>query len=201
VSGVVGTAITNMIPSVTGTVDTYSIDPALPAGLSLNATTGVISGTPSVAAASGNYTVTASNAGGSATAQVTIAIQSVYSAWAGSYGLDPATNGAPAADPDADGLDNNAEYAFGTNPTVATASLLTTSSSGGNFTVTWLERSGVTYNVQSTVNLATTAFANDGTVVVVNGPSDPAPPAGYTRKQFTVPSASNKFFRIRATTP
>lgn len=81
---------------------------------------------------------------------------------------------------------------------LATASLLTTSGSGGNFTVTWLERSGVTYNVQSTVNLATTVFANDGTVEVVNGPSEPAPPSGYTRKQFTVLSANNKFFRIRA---
>jgi hypothetical protein len=52
--------------------------------------------------------------------------------------------------------------------------------------------------VQSTVNLATTAFANDG-VTVSAGPTDPAPPAGYTRKQFTVPATSNKFFRVRAT--
>jgi hypothetical protein len=53
--------------------------------------------------------------------------------------------------------------------------------------------------VQSTANLATTAFANDGTVSVVAGPTDPAPPAGYTRKQFTVPASGQKFYRVTAT--
>jgi hypothetical protein len=67
-------------------------------------------------------------------------------------------------------------------------------------TVTWIERnSGFTYAVQSTVNLATTGFANDGAVTVVAGPTDPVPPTGYTRKQFTVPASNNKFFRVRAT--
>ena len=37
----------------------YSISPALPAGLSINSTTGVISGTPTVATASASYVVTA----------------------------------------------------------------------------------------------------------------------------------------------
>ena len=67
--------------------------------------------------------------------------------------------------------------------------------------VTWLQRSDVTYNVQSTGNLATTAFANDGTVSVVDGPTDPAPPAGYTRKQITVPASGSKFYRVTAATP
>jgi hypothetical protein len=42
----------------------------------LNTTTGVISGTPSVAAASSTYTVTATNAGGSTTTTLTIKIVS-----------------------------------------------------------------------------------------------------------------------------
>ena len=41
----------------------YSVSPALPAGLSINATTGLISGTPTTATASASYTVTASTAG------------------------------------------------------------------------------------------------------------------------------------------
>ena len=43
-----------------GTV-TYSINPGLPAGLSLSSSTGVISGTPSVTSASKKYTITASD--------------------------------------------------------------------------------------------------------------------------------------------
>jgi hypothetical protein len=198
VSGVVGTAITNMVPVVTGTVTNYSVSPPLPAGLSISPTTGLISGTPTAVAASASYTVTASNAGGSTTANVTISVVSSYDGWATSYGLSGA-DALPTADPDKDGLNNNNEYAFGTNPTVSNASLLSATTIGGNMTVTWVERnSGFVYNVQSTVNLATTAFANDG-VTVSAGPTDPAPPAGYTRKQFTVPATSNKFFRVRAT--
>jgi hypothetical protein len=197
-NGVVGTAITNMVPVVTGTVTNYSVDPALPSGVAINPTTGVISGTPVAVAASANYTVTASNSGGSTTASVTIAVVSAYDGWASSYSLTGA-DALPTADPDKDGLNNNNEYAFGTNPTVSNATLLTATTSAGNMTVTWVERnSGFVYNVQSTVNLATTAFANDA-VTVSAGPTDPAPPAGYTRKQFTVPASNNKFFRVRAT--
>ncbi len=67
-------AITPNTPTVTGTVDSYSVSPALPTGLSLHATTGVISGTPSVVTASATYTVTAMNAGGSTTASVVIVV-------------------------------------------------------------------------------------------------------------------------------
>jgi oligogalacturonide lyase len=63
----VGTAITPLSPTVTGTVSSYSVSPALPAGLSLDTTTGMISGTPRAAAAQSSYTITAANAGGSTT--------------------------------------------------------------------------------------------------------------------------------------
>ena len=52
-------------PTVTGTVTSYSVTPALPTGLSLNASTGEISGTPTEPAAPATYTITAANASGS----------------------------------------------------------------------------------------------------------------------------------------
>ena len=43
---VVNTAIMPLTPTVVGQVASYSVSPALPAGLSLDTSTGVISGTP-----------------------------------------------------------------------------------------------------------------------------------------------------------
>jgi len=77
---VVGTAITALNPSVTGTVTAYSVNPALPAGLALNGTTGVISGTPSQATAVASYTMTAANAGGSTSTSLSIAVNAVVPA-------------------------------------------------------------------------------------------------------------------------
>ncbi len=77
----VGTAITDNAPrSSGGEVASYSVVPTLPWGLSLNSTSGVISGIPTVATPQSNYTVTAYNAGGSTSVTLSIAV----------------TNGAPA---------------------------------------------------------------------------------------------------------
>ena len=40
-----------------------------------------------------------------------------YDAWAATFGLNPATDGAPGADPDGDGQANNIEFGFGGDPT------------------------------------------------------------------------------------
>ena len=72
-----GTAITALNPTVSGgAVTGYSITPSLPSGLQINATTGVINGTATVISPSSNYTVTASNSGGSVTAVVNITVES-----------------------------------------------------------------------------------------------------------------------------
>lgn len=67
VTATVGSSVTALSPTVTGTVSSYSVTPALPAGLSLNTSTGAISGTPTAAAAQTTHTVTATNAAGSTT--------------------------------------------------------------------------------------------------------------------------------------
>ena len=87
----VGLAITDNEPSSTGSaVDSYSITPALPAGLSLSTSSGVISGTPTDPSAATDYTVTATNSGGSATVTVSITVNDVAPS-ALSYATNPAT--------------------------------------------------------------------------------------------------------------
>ena len=70
----VGTAATAISPTVSGTVSSYAVSPALPEGLSLNASTGQISGTPTIVAAANSYAVTASNSGGSTTFSLSISV-------------------------------------------------------------------------------------------------------------------------------
>jgi len=201
VSGVVGTAISSMSPTVTGTVDSYSIDPALPAGLSINPATGVISGTPAAVAAAGSYTITASNAGGTTTASVTISVISAYQAgynsWAAANQLDPALTtgpsaGAPTADPDNDGFLNNSEYAFGTDPRVPNGSLLTTTTLAGTLKVTWNgPAAGLNYSVTATTNLSGLPFTVPTPVIPID-----ASVAG--KMSFTNQAAGLKFFRVVA---
>lgn len=66
--------IDNVPSSTGGAVTTYSISPALPAGLVLDTATGIISGTPTVLSSATNYTVTATNTGGSLAINLTISV-------------------------------------------------------------------------------------------------------------------------------
>jgi hypothetical protein len=64
VEGTVGAALTPLIPRIAGTVEHYSVTPALPAGVVLDATSGLIAGTPSVPKTLAPYTITASSQAG-----------------------------------------------------------------------------------------------------------------------------------------
>ncbi|MFN9113693.1 MAG: putative Ig domain-containing protein, partial [Bacteroidota bacterium] len=70
----VGNAIANLIPSTTRVMTSYSVAPSLPAGLTLNTTSGVISGTPTVAALAANYTVTGTYATGNESFSLNITV-------------------------------------------------------------------------------------------------------------------------------
>jgi uncharacterized repeat protein (TIGR01451 family) len=69
-------AMTTLTPTAAGggAITSWSVSPALPAGLSLNTTTGVISGTPTAVTPLTNYTITASNAGGSNSTIMTLQV-------------------------------------------------------------------------------------------------------------------------------
>jgi hypothetical protein len=69
--------ITPLTPSVNGTVTSYSVSPTLPTGLTLDSTTGILSGTPTVAAATAVYTVTAANSSGSTTTGISVTVTGV----------------------------------------------------------------------------------------------------------------------------
>jgi len=60
-----------------GAAASWSISPTLPAGLTFSTTSGSITGTPTAAAVPASYVVTAENAGGSGSANLTLGIQSV----------------------------------------------------------------------------------------------------------------------------
>lgn len=74
----VGFAISPNAPTSTGgTITSYTVSPSLPAGLKIDSSTGVISGTPSSVTAAADYTVTGANNSGSTTAVVNIKVSAV----------------------------------------------------------------------------------------------------------------------------
>jgi hypothetical protein len=83
VSGVVGTAIaaTSVFaaPTVTGT-KTFTVSPALPTGLTLNATTGAVSGTPTAVSTQTTYIVTATDGTNFATSTLTVVVAAAATA-------------------------------------------------------------------------------------------------------------------------
>ena len=108
------------------------------------------------------------------------------------------------ADPDGDGFVNDTEFAFDGNPTVPTASLLSSSSSGGNMTVRFIARNstppGATYQVQESTNLNNGFISSNVTVSESSDQSGILVPAQYQRREFTVPlTGDKKFYRIKAT--
>lgn len=111
-----GTAITANNPTSSGgVVLSYAILPALPAGLTLNPVTGVISGTPLEVTPTASYSVTATYTGGSTSTLLSITVVSPYTAWATPYNLIQDLNG----DDDGDGNSNHFEFIAGLVPTNA----------------------------------------------------------------------------------
>lgn len=72
-----GTAITTLTPTNTGgAITSCASSPTLPTGLALSSGC-VVSGTPSAVAAAANYTITATNSGGTANATINITVKDV----------------------------------------------------------------------------------------------------------------------------
>lgn len=70
----VGVPVDPMLPKVTGAVTEYSVEPALPDGITLDPASGEIAGTPTSGKPETLFTITASNADGSADFELLITI-------------------------------------------------------------------------------------------------------------------------------
>ena len=123
-----------------------------------------------------------------------------YDSWAKSFGLIPASDGARNADPDGDGFSNFQEFAFGTNPTIGNAALVSASASGSNLVITALQRtagatSGISsYTLETRSDLTTGSWSSSG-VSAVNG----TPVGDYTPVTYTIPRAGTRgFYRLLA---
>jgi hypothetical protein len=68
------------------------VSPALPAGLTINATTGVVSGTPTAVAQQATHVVTATDGTNSATSNLTVVVSSTSSTTSAAKSQRPSTS-------------------------------------------------------------------------------------------------------------
>lgn len=96
---------------------TWEADGSLPDGLSFDAVTGKITGTP-LRSGAFPVTVRATNEGGTGECRITITVREPFDVWAAQFGHPEGEAGA-LLDNDRDGIPALLEYAAGTNPTSA----------------------------------------------------------------------------------
>ena len=175
----VGTAIPANTPShAGGAVVSYAVSPALPAGLSLSTTTGVISGTPTTVTALATYTVTATNTGGSTTVGVTITVDDVAPSGL-TYSTNPAvyTKGVTIA-PNTPSHGGGTVVSYSVSPALPAGLALSPTSgviSGTPTTITGLATYTVTAtNTGGSTTAGVTITVNDAAPTGLTYPSNPA---------------------------
>ena len=107
-------------------------------------------------------------------------------------------NALGTADPDGDGMNNSAEFAFGTSPVSGASRAITQTIVAGGIKITWLQRTGVTYTVKSTDNLGS-AFSGP----VSSSPVSPQPVGlgDYEQYEATLTGGDRGFIKVEAIVP
>nr|MCU0780850.1 hypothetical protein [Akkermansiaceae bacterium] len=100
-------------------------------------------------------------------------------------------------DPDGDGFTNGEEFLFGSSPIAGNGSLVTSTSSGGNLVLRWLQReSGTTYTLQQSATLEALSWTTATQSPALDGDQTGAP-TDYDYYTVTIPVGSGKlFYRI-----
>lgn len=130
---------------------------------------------------------------------IAAAPNAAYSDWAQAHNIDLLKEGAPGEDPDADGLSNAQEFAFGGSPNSSDGSLVGVSSEDGEFVMTWRQRQhGADYEVQWSPNLQTPFVSVESLGASTSVASEVE---GYseTVTRMPMPPSGGGFYRIHAT--
>jgi hypothetical protein len=176
-----------------------------PAGLSIDAQTGILSGTPAIA---GNFTITIeryNSLGETATQsfQLSVIVSSTtnFSDWVATFPSLTGNNSTATADPDADGLPNLLEYFMGLNATATDYAPQRAVVIGSDLTLDYRRSkalTGISGQVEWTSTLTTNATWSTANVT----DSLLIDQGAYESRRATVPilpGESKKFLRLRTT--
>lgn len=169
----VNTSLTGYtISSTGGSVSSYIISPSAPAGTTFNSSTGLLTGTPSSTQSAATYTITASNASGSATQSFTLTViagDSVISVAAIGGVTAPVTGATPVPSvTSANGYTGTVSWSGSPTSFIAgttyTATITLTASSGYSLT-------GVTANFFTVSGATTVTHSADSGVITAVFPA------------------------------